>query len=285
MSGFDAGWLDLREDADRAARDPGLLRRAVAYANEAEAPLIADLGCGTGSTVRVMKRTLSPCVRWRLVDSDPVLLGVAQQRCGTGQCEMHLRDLSAPEPLPIADARLVTASALLDLVSESWIDRLAAELGTAGAALYAGLIYDGRTEWSPVHPLDTAVLTAFNRDQQRDKGFGPALGPNATEYAGHALERSGFSVETAQSPWTLTAAEGDLVAQLIEGIVAAAADEGSIAPPKLDGWRRFRLDAAASGGCMVGHYDLFAWPFQASAAGRKQSGSKAQSKMNSPPRS
>ena len=46
---FSAEWLALREPADRAARDAGLLRRAAAAAGPA--PVIMDLGCGSGATV------------------------------------------------------------------------------------------------------------------------------------------------------------------------------------------------------------------------------------------
>jgi hypothetical protein len=285
VSGFDPAWLDLREPVDMAARDPRLLREAAEYANREKAPLIVDLGCGTASTVRAMAPHLSPAARWRLVDSDAVLLGMARRRCGLVLAQTCLRDLSAPDPLPLGDVRLVTASALLDLVSEAWIERLAAELSEAGAALYAGLIYDGRTDWWPPHASDGQVLAAFNRHQRTDKGFGPALGPEAAACARRILDSSGFTVELAGSPWRLDGAAAALVVRLIDGVALAAGEEGSVASTKLDGWRRFRLDHAADGRCLVGHYDLLARPFQASAAGRKQSGSKAQSKMNSPPRS
>ena len=36
------------------------------------------------------------------------------------------------------------------------------------------LSYCGDWIWTPTDPFDRAVVTAFNADQRRDKGFGPA---------------------------------------------------------------------------------------------------------------
>ena len=70
---FDADWLELREPADRAARDSGLLAAAAGYLGGA---LALDLGCGTGATVRAF----GGVGRWRLVDADPALLEIAGAR-------------------------------------------------------------------------------------------------------------------------------------------------------------------------------------------------------------
>ena len=48
MSGFDTRWLDLREKADHAARDTGLLEKAIAHADAGgQTVSVVDLGCGT----------------------------------------------------------------------------------------------------------------------------------------------------------------------------------------------------------------------------------------------
>ncbi|ODN70984.1 hypothetical protein [Methylobrevis pamukkalensis] len=79
MTGFSPGWLDLREPADRAARDAELLDDAVAFAAAVDAPLLVDLGGGTGSTLRAMPG-LPETARWRIVDRDPALLAHARDR-------------------------------------------------------------------------------------------------------------------------------------------------------------------------------------------------------------
>ena len=57
MDDFPISWLDLREGADHAARDPGLLAAAAAIVDAADDPLVVDLGCGTGSTLRALGPT------------------------------------------------------------------------------------------------------------------------------------------------------------------------------------------------------------------------------------
>ena len=71
---------------------------------------------------------------------------------------------------------LVTASALLDLVSEEWLRSLAARCRESGAALLFALSYDGRIQCSPDEPEDAAIRELVNQHQRTDKGFGRALG-------------------------------------------------------------------------------------------------------------
>lgn len=256
MSGFQSSWLDLREPADRAARDPALLRQAVAHANETAAPLIVDLGCGTGSTARAMAAGLRADARWRLVDHDEALLAIARDRLGPS-AETIAADLSDLGALPLEGARLVTASALFDLVSADWIDGFADRLAASGAALYAALSYDGRTEWAPAHPADAEILAAFNRHQHGDKGFGAALGPDAAARLADALRSHGYVVETARSDWRLDPGEAALAGALAEGI-AGAATEAGVGRDLVSDWAGFRSSQSGRGRAVVGHLDLFA---------------------------
>ena len=123
--GFSADWLALREPSDHAARDTALLRRAV---NEAGAkPVILDLGCGTGSTVRALDALLPKNRQWRLVDNDLGLLQLAGKAAGDS-ATLHQLDLDDIDSLPLAGVTLVTASALIDLVSRQWLAKLASSL-------------------------------------------------------------------------------------------------------------------------------------------------------------
>jgi SAM-dependent methyltransferase len=260
MSGFDLGWLDLREPADRAARDTVLLQAAAEDLNAGDRPLAVDLGCGSGSTFRALNPLLTRPTAWRLVDNDPLLLQAAAERAAPGQTvEPVLADLADAGRLPLQGATLVTASALLDLVSEAWIDALAAALTRAGAGLYAALTYDGEMSWSLAHPLDEAVAAAFNAHQRGDKGFGPALGPAATAYAVGRLEALGFTVATASTPWRLGRGEAALERELVAGIADAAIATGRLERTEVEAWRKAR-EAAAGSGCAIGHLDLLAQP-------------------------
>jgi SAM-dependent methyltransferase len=249
--GFSADWLALRDPADRAARDAVLARRAAAAAGPA--PVIVDLGCGTGATWRVLSPLLPPGARWRFVDNDPALLKIAAAAAGGGAeaVEADLGDIAA---LPLEGATLVTASALLDLMPEAWIAGFAARLGVP---FYAALSYDGRMDWTPDDPRDAAVTAAFNRHQRTDKGIGPALGPDAGPLSAAILRDAGFDVLTADSPWVLGPDMAALQRELTDGIAAAAAEAGA---PEAAAWGLDRRDAAARTTCRIGHVDILALP-------------------------
>lgn len=241
---FDTEWLALREPADRSARDPLLLagfREAVGTAP------ITDLGCGTGSTLRATAVNVS----WTLVDLDERLLAEAKAR--HPEIEVLRRDLSDVASLPLA-GRFVTASALFDLCSADFVERMVAAMGEA-RGLYAALNYDGRILWDAAHPMDAEIVAAFNAHQRSDKGFGPALGPDATDWLAACFEPAGFGVTMAQSPWKLGQAEGALQLAFLEGVADAAAEMGV----KTEDWLLFRQRVVAQGGsCEVGHLDLLA---------------------------
>lgn len=251
--GFSADWLALREPADRAARCPRLLAAAARLAAGTQTPVITDLGAGTGSTARAL--AAGPAARWRMVDHDPALLRLAV--AGWPEAEAHRLDLAQIEALPLKGATLVTASALLDLVSRDWLDGLVARLAALGLPFYAALSYDGVMRWQPEHPADAAIRDAFNRDQRRDKGFGPALGPEAAEVAAVLLRARGYRVELAPSPWRLGPAEAALQGELVDGIAAAAASAGAAGAAE---WVSARRRALRAGGCEIGHLDLLALP-------------------------
>lgn len=258
MSGFDTQWLDLREPADHAARDAGLLDAAARFLAGRSDPLIVDLGCGTGSTARAFAPHLGRAVRWRLVDNDATLLGEARARLRGQDLECVEADLDAIEALPVAGADIVTASALFDLVSQDWLDRLVEALASAGAGLYGALNYDGRIEFETVHAADRAVVDAFNAHQRGDKGFGPALGPGSPAALESALAGASFAVETADSPWRF--GPGRLAREFVDGVASAAGETALVPAGTLADWHAFR--SRAPGAVLVGHRDVLALPRQ-----------------------
>lgn len=259
MSGFDSAWLDLREPADAAARDAGLLTATAAHLDAVGGDIL-DLGCGTGATFRVLAPALKRRTRWRLLDNDPALLDEARRRvAGKGEVAIILADLGAVEALPIEGVGLVTASALLDLVSQRWVERLTARLVEAGIGLYATMNYDGSMTWDEPHPLDAMALRALNIHQTTDKGLGPALGPTAVLAAGDCFQRLGCAGAVAPSPWRIGPAEQALQHRLINGIADAIVELGG-EPSAAAEWRSARIVAAGRSGCTVGHCDLLILP-------------------------
>jgi SAM-dependent methyltransferase len=239
---FDAAWLDLREAADHAARDAGLLSRARGHLGNG---LAVDLGCGTGSTARAF----GAGPRWRLVDFDADLLRLAAAR--TPGAETVLADLGDLDAAPLDGATLVTASALFDLVSRAWAERLADRLARRGLGLYAALSYDGEMTWSPRREGDAEAAAAFNAHQRSDKGFGPAMGPEAGPLLAQMFRERGYEASLAPSPWRLGPDQAELQDALNDGIAAVA---------EAPAWGQARRAASASAWVTVGHWDLLATP-------------------------
>jgi hypothetical protein len=264
VSAFSADWLGLRERYDTRARNPAVLDALAAALADRASIAIVDLACGTGATSRAIAARLPPRRSWRLVDNDPGLLARAAS-AGTDVVTMPLdiaRQLDAALAAPLD---LVTASALLDLVSGAWLERLASRIAARGLMIYAALSYDGRLALEPADPVDAAMIEAVNRHQRGDKGFGPALGPAAAPEAVARFAGLNYAVVSGSSDWRLGPPDQEIQAELVAGWATAAREGGEPARGEIDGWLERRRDHIARGrsSIQVGHVDLFARPIGA----------------------
>ncbi|MEL6435534.1 MAG: class I SAM-dependent methyltransferase [Pseudomonadota bacterium] len=251
-TGFSSPWLDLREPADHAARHKGLLSEAAKCARRGK--FVLDLGSGTGSTARAFDGLL-PDQKWRFFDADEGLLEIASAR--HPQSEKVAGNLADIEALPLEGVGLVTASALLDLMPQTWIEALAQRLKAADLPIYAALNYDGRMTWTPALPKDEPVANSFNQHQQTNKGLGRATGPQAANVAKRIFGKLGFDVRTGDSPWRLNGEHAALQDELLTGIAIAATEAGS---DVADNWLQARRGVAANATCVIGHTDVLAIP-------------------------
>ncbi len=265
MSGFSADWLSLREPYDQRARNPVVMNAVIGAFKSTASLRIVDLGCGTGSSLRMLAPHLSGSQEWRLVDHDRALLGRAMEtssaldvRVETTAADLN-RELEQVLQVP---ADLITTSALLDLVSEQWIDRLVNCAAAHALSVYAALSYDGRIEIASAYPLDNAIVRAVNLHQHGDKGFEPALGPLAAGTAIAKFMRSGYSVVHGPADWIVLEPDRAFQTEIVRGWAAAAQETGAVSLQDVRDWLAFRVDAIASGlsTLRVGHVDFFAAP-------------------------
>ena len=271
MESFSADWLALREPADHAARSVGptaALSSALAARLEGRpATRAVDLAAGTGSNVRHLMPRVPHIQHWTLVDHDPALLAQAWRLllpigAAAGRSfDVRQGDLAALDTVSFDDCALVTASALLDLVSEPWIRALARRCCAANSDALFALTYDGRIACDPVDRDDARVRGLVNQHQHGEKGFGPALGPDATRVAEACFRAEGYDVHVAASDWVLAPDQHELQRALIEGWAGAARELSPSDAAIIDGWRARRLAHIDVGRSTlrVGHQDLTAW--------------------------
>lgn len=286
MGGFSPDWLFLREPADHAARADNVARALAAQFAAHDEIAVLDLGCGAGSNLRCTYELLPDRQRWVMIDYDPLLLESARDRLmqwadeavegseKTRQLKLKKNGKSIEVDLIVGDVvagiahvlpakiDLVTAAAFLDLCSQEWIGKFVATLAARKIAVFAPLIYDGRDRFAPHHSADFDMLEAFHRDMHRDKGFGPALGPEAADFFGRALHEAGYRVLVGDSPWELDVSD-TLAIALAQGFAEAVAATGAIDNDVIERWLDFRLE---HGTWKVGHTDIFA-TFREKAAG------------------
>lgn len=296
MSGFDADWLALREPFDTAARSrsaslldwAGLADRISSSAAAGRAPLVLDLACGTGANLRFIAPRLRGDQRWRMIDHDPELLAALptamarwagaigwsmRREAGSDmlwlegpaqrievRCQPH--DLVAQfDALPFDEAALVTASALLDLVSAKWLDALLTRCAAHCVVMLWAMNVERPMSWTPPDRDDARVLALFAAHQQRDKGFGPSLGEAAAKALQEQLLTLGQHVSCAASDWHIDAGANHraMARAMVDGMGGAALEQQPTSAVWIKAWqarRALRPGATA----ILGHADCMAWP-------------------------
>ena len=269
-----APWLQLREGADSAARSRALAAHAARYiAGRPDAgpdpSVVYDLGSGTGAKARWLAPLLPGPQHWVLLDHDEDLLAAADTAYRGHACdgapvtiETRPLDLSRLEPADLSGATMVTASALLDLLTAPELDRLVSTVTALACPALVTLSVIGRVRLRPYDPLDAVVAEAFDLHQRRTVGGRTLLGPDAVGHLATAFARAGARVVSRPSPWRLGASETALASEWFSGWVAAACEQRpelwAVAAP----YRERRLAQAAEGRlrATVHHSDLWVVP-------------------------
>ena len=287
MSAFSPDWLALREGADARAWDTVLPAMLLACRRPGRPLRAVDLGSGCGANLRYLAPLLRHKQYWILLDHDAALLDHAPQamhswahtkghivtRIADGLCveapafsvtmRWHRVDLATQlDALALDDVDLVTASALIDLVSREWIGALVRRCCDNRCAVLFALSYDGRIAWRPPLAADKEVTVLVNRHQGRDKGFGLAAGPHAAAYMSDCLRKLNFRFSQGRSDWRLAGADKQLQETLARGWAKAALESDPARRSPIEAWLNLRLGHIARQGSalIVGHVDLLGLP-------------------------
>lgn len=284
--GFSPTWLTLREPADHAARSGRLTQKLADWAREQSALHILEMGCGTGSNFRYLCPHLGHDQEWTLLDYDPVLLAqlplsirqwaedegvdidttdelvTVAGKDFSARVRWQQADLANElSTLPFAKTQLVTGSALLDLTSQGWLEQLAELCIAHQCACLFVLNYDGRIQWQPQRQFDTQTTALLNRHQLGDKGFGPAMGPQAGHVLAQALgSRQQCSVEP--SDWQIRPEQQALQQALLDDWRTACEELAPESVDELERWHDERQQLISSGqsSLSVGHTDVLSLP-------------------------
>lgn len=261
-------WLALREPADAAARNAELVGRLLSSLSTERPLLVHDLGCGTGSMARWLAPLLPGPQHWVLHDRDRDLLVHAEAHPPAAAADGSAVTVETrSDDITRLDGRLegtalVTASALLDMLTAEEVHRLVAACAGAGCPVLLTLSVVGRVDLDPADPLDEHVADAFNDHQRRRHGAAHLLGPDAVDAAAAGLVALGHDVVLRPSPWVLGPGQAELAAEWFEGWWGAACEQRPelvAATGEYAARRRSQL-AAGSLSVTVHHADLLAHP-------------------------
>ncbi|MFG2049142.1 class I SAM-dependent methyltransferase [Micromonospora sp. NPDC048935] len=261
-----ADWLRLREPADAAARAEDLVDAVRPRLTGAAPTVVHDLGSGTGSMSRWLATRLRGPQHWVLHDRDADLLaraaegmtGVTAADGAPVTVDVRHGDLTRLSAADLADASLVTASALLDMLTAEEIERVVA--ACVGRPTLFAVSVTGRVRLDPADPLDATVEAAFNDHQRRTVDGRRLLGPDAVAATAAAFARHGVDVRERTSPWHLGPEQADLAAEWFRGWLGAACAQRPDLTGPAQAYAERRLAEAAAGRLtvLVEHSDLLA---------------------------
>jgi len=261
-------WLALRESEDARARSRELAFAAAGRL--APGPLVIhDLGSGTGSMMRWLAPLLPGPQAWVLHDWNPELVDHATN--GTVPLDRDGRPVSVRtrtgelerlDPDDLEGASLVTASALLDVLTSAELRAVVRACVAVGCPVLLSLSVTGEVQLDPRDPRDDVVASSFNAHQQRLVSGRRLVGPTAAEIAEHLFLEAGWSTRTEVASWRLGDDDPRLLEQWFDGWLDAALEQRPDLRAKYAPYRELRSSQLRHGEltAVVVHTDLLAWP-------------------------
>ncbi len=261
-------WLALRETEDSRARS-----RELALAASALLPagpvVVHDLGSGTGSMMRWLAPLLPGPQTWVLHDWNGSLTERALD--DTPPLDRHnspvavrsrLGELAQLDAADLRGASLVTASALLDVLTARETHAIVEACIAVGAPVLFSLSVTGDVELRPWDPHDTVFERAFNSHQRREANGRKLLGRYSAAIVYGLFEQAGWRVRKATTVWRLGDHEPGLLGEWFDGWVDAAVEQRPELGADARGYRELRRSQLDRGelSAVIRHVDLLAWP-------------------------
>jgi hypothetical protein len=261
-------WLALREPEDAAARSRDLALTAAAMLPEG--PIVVhDLGSGTGSMMRWLAPLLPGPQTWILHDwnadlTERAIDGVRPPDRDNAAISVYSQtgNLANLRPTDLAGASLVTASALLDVLTSRETHAIVnACVGARCPALLA-LSVTGDVRLNLRDELDTAFEHAFNALQLRDADSRRQLGRYGAPIARGLFTQAGWQVRPSTTVWRLDRRRPRLLREWFDGWVDAAVEQNPGLRAEAERYRQLRTSQIDRGELVahVRHVDLLAWP-------------------------
>jgi hypothetical protein len=262
----DAGWLAARAAADASARAatlgrllPELINYLIETADPAGVLEIIDLGAGTGANQRWLAPRLPFKQRWIHLDHDPVISRWLPLSADTMIIDAGVETLGQVLAGRSTDQRLVTCSALLDVLAMDQLDAVCRAVIDNQVPTLFSLTVTGTLSLTPADARDQLLEDAFNDHQRR----GGRVGPDAATLAANALCAGGFTVRTQETTWQLSASsESAFIRQLLQERLDAVVAQDSTLAAISAAWLELRRSQLALGilRIEVGHLDILALP-------------------------
>ena len=260
-------WLALREQEDARARSRELALAASGLLGPGRI-VIHDLGSGTGSMMRWLAPLLPGPQTWVLHDWNSNLV----QRATNGvvldrerrpvSVRTRSGELAHLDPVDLAGASLVTASALLDVLTSEETRAVAQACIAVGCPVLLSLSVTGEVRLDPRDPRDDVFEASFNAHQQRLVGGRRLVGPSGLALAKRLFLDAGWKTRPVATFWRLGDHDPGLLGQWFDGWFDAALEQGADLQVDGVGYRALRSSQLRRGAlsAVVVHTDLLAWP-------------------------
>lgn len=271
-------WLALRETEDARARSADLALRIPSLLTPSlriPSPLgpgpitVHDLGSGTGSMMRWLAPMLPGPQTWVLHDWNESLTGRAfdgPPPRGSDDVPVTIRtrvgELDRLRADDLAGASLVTASALLDVLTAAEAHAIVDACVEVGAPTFLSLSVTGEVELRPWDARDRAVGDAFNAHQRREVQGRRLLGRYGGPIVRGLFQQAGWAVRQARTSWRLDDRDPELLREWFDGWVDAADEQSPERSAEIADYRALRHDQLDRGAlsAVVYHLDVLAWP-------------------------